>query len=399
MATAGTPIPDPVGAFCAHGWCDMPPVDAGPLVGWTFGVKDLFDVAGVPTGAGSPDWLRMHPPPSRTAPAVQRLLDAGAKLLGKTQTDELAWSLNGQNAHYGTPINTAAPERIPGGSSSGSAAAVAAGLVDFAVGSDTGGSVRLPASYCGIYGIRPSHGRIPIEGAVPLAPSYDTVGWFARDAARLAAVGRVLLADPAPAPAPARLLIATDLFARLAPPVRAALEPALEALQRLLGTARPVVLAGDALPAWREAFRLIQSAEVWSVHGAWVTQAEPALGPGIRERFMAASRLAPEAVAAAQRLRLEVRRRLDDLLVPGTVLALPGAPEIAPLRTAPLEELERVRAEALALLCPAGHAGLPQISLPLARFDGCPLALSVISARGADTTLLDLAGALVPVPQ
>ena len=128
MAAADTPIPDPVGAFCAHGWYNMRPVGAGPLAGWTFGVKDLFDVAGLPTGAGSPEWLRTHPRPSRTAPAVQRLLDAGATLLGKTQTDELAWSLNGQNAHYGTPINAAAPERIPGGSSSGSAAAVAAGV-------------------------------------------------------------------------------------------------------------------------------------------------------------------------------------------------------------------------------------------------------------------------------
>ncbi|MBN9508804.1 MAG: amidase [Alphaproteobacteria bacterium] len=398
MAAADTPIPDPVGAFCAHGWYNMRPVGAGPLAGWTFGVKDLFDVAGLPTGAGSPEWLRTHPRPSRTAPAVQRLLDAGATLLGKTQTDELAWSLNGQNAHYGTPINAAAPERIPGGSSSGSAAAVAAGLVDFAVGSDTGGSVRLPASYCGIYGMRPSHGRIPIEGAVPLAPSFDTVGWFAREASRLAAVGRILLADPAPAAAPARLLIATDLVARLAPPVRAALEPALAGLQRLLGTAQPVILAGDALPAWREAFRLIQSAEVWSVHGAWVTETAPALGPGIRDRFLAASRLAPAEVAAARRLRLEVRQRLDDLLVPGTVLAVPGAPEIAPLRSAPPEELERVRAEALALLCPAGHAGLPQISLPLARLDGCPLALSVMSARGSDTTLLALASALAAAP-
>lgn len=398
MTTAGTPIPDPVGAFCAHGWCDAPSADVGPLAGWTFGVKDLFDVAGVPTGAGSPEWLRMHPPASRTAPAVQRLLDGGAKLLGKTQTDELAWSLNGQNAHYGTPINAAAPERIPGGSSSGSAAAVAAGLVDFAVGSDTGGSVRLPASYCGLYGMRPSHGRIPIECAVPLAPSYDTVGWFARDAARLAGVGRVLLAETVPTPAPTRLLIADDLFARLAPAVRAALTPALDEVQRLFGAAQPVVLAGDALPAWRGAFRLIQSAEVWTVHGAWVTQAEPALGPGIRERFIAASRLDPDEVAAARRLRLEVRRRLDDLLAPGTVLALPGAPGIAPLRTAPLEELERVRAEALALLCPAGHAGLPQISLPLARLDGCPLGLSLIAARGADTVLLDLACALAPGP-
>ena len=391
MSDSASSFADPVGAFCAHGRVTRQTASSGPLAGVTFGVKDLFDVAGLPTGAGSPEWLRAHPRAEHTAPAVQRLLDAGARFVGKTQTDELAWSLNGQNAHYGTPVNAAAPERIPGGSSSGSAAAVAAGLVDFAVGSDTGGSVRLPASYCGLYGMRPSHGRIPIDGAVPLAPSYDTVGWFARDAARLASVGRVLLADAAPAAPPTRLLIAADLFARLTPAARAALEPALAALAGRIGAAETVTLAGDALPDWREAFRLIQSAEVWGVHDDWVTTAQPALGPGIRDRFMAASRLDAAEVAAARRLRAQVRQQLDGMLTPGTLLAVPAAPVIAPLRTAPPEELERVRAAALALLCPAGHAGLPQLVLPAARLEGCPFGLSLIAPRGADTVLLDFA--------
>lgn len=167
--------------------------DQGPLAGVTLAVKDLFDVAGLPTGAGSPEWLATHPVPNESAAAVSRLLDAGAHIVGKTHTDELAWSLNGENAHYGTPQNPNAPGRIPGGSSSGSAAAVAGSLVQIALGSDTGGSVRLPASYCGIYGIRPTHGRIDLRGVVPLAPSYDTVGWFARDPMLLSTVGKVLL--------------------------------------------------------------------------------------------------------------------------------------------------------------------------------------------------------------
>src|SRR5262249_22472026 len=155
-------------------------------------------------------------------------LDAGARLVGKTMTDELAWSLNGENFHYGTPVNPKAPGRIPGGSSSGSAAAVAGGLVDFAVGSDTGGSGRLPASYCGIFGIRPTPGRIPIAGAVPLAPSYDTVGWFARDGALLARVGAVLLGSGPASEQPRRLLIAEDLFQAAGPAATDALQDGIK---------------------------------------------------------------------------------------------------------------------------------------------------------------------------
>ena len=192
---------DTVGAFCRHTHADAAGAASGPLAGLTFGAKDIYDVAGHKTGFGSPDWLRTHGPAERTAPAVQRLLDAGAHLVGKTHTDEMTYSLNGENPHYGTPVNVNAPGRIPGGSSSGSAAAVAAGLVDFALGSDTGGSVRAPASFCGIFGMRPTHGRIPLDGACPLAATFDTAGWFARDATLLERVGRVLLADSAIAPA------------------------------------------------------------------------------------------------------------------------------------------------------------------------------------------------------
>src|SRR5262249_46188864 len=147
---------DNLGAFCRHTHVAVKSTGAGPLANLIFGVKDIYDVAGHKTGFGSPDWLATHRPATRTAPSVQILLDAGADLVGKTHTDELTYRLTGENAHYGTPINVNAPGRIPGGSSSGSAAAVAGRLVDFAVGSDTGGSVRAPASFCGIYGIRPT---------------------------------------------------------------------------------------------------------------------------------------------------------------------------------------------------------------------------------------------------
>jgi amidase len=221
------PVVDTLNAFVCHGHVERTPRNEGLLSGCTFVVKDFFDVAGVPTGAGSPDWLATHAVPERSASVVEALLAAGARLVGKTQTDELAWSLNGENHHYGTPTNPAAPGRIPGGSSSGSAAATAGGLVDFAIGSDTGGSVRLPASYCGILGMRPTHGRIAIDGAVPLAPSYDSVGWFARDPVLFERVGSVLLGESRPQGAPKRVLVGRDMFDAAGPAVTAALKPAL----------------------------------------------------------------------------------------------------------------------------------------------------------------------------
>src|SRR5882757_5520482 len=160
---------DPLNAFCRHTHVALPGSGSGPLAGFSFGVKDVYGIAGHRTGNGNPVWLETHPPAERTASSVQKLLDAGARMVGKTHTDELAYSLNGENVHYGTPTNPNAPGRIPGGSSSGSAAAVAGGLVDFALGTDCGGSVRLPASYCGIYGIRTTHGLVPADGVIPLA--------------------------------------------------------------------------------------------------------------------------------------------------------------------------------------------------------------------------------------
>ncbi|WP_246696776.1 amidase [Methylobacterium planeticum] len=382
---------DTVGAFCPHGLVARRNRETGPLAGLGFGLKDLFDLAGVPTGAGSPDWLATHPVPATSAPVVETLLAAGARLVGKTQTDEIAWSLNGENAHYGTPRNVAAPGRIPGGSSSGSAAATAAGLVDFAIGTDTGGSVRLPASYCGLYGLRPSHGRISLAGAVPLAPSYDTAGWFARDAAILARVGRVLLGETPPQPRPRRLLIARDLFERAGPAVTEALDEALGHLRAQFATVEAVTVAGEAAGAWRNAFRLIQSHEAWAAHGAWIARVQPRFGPGVRERFEAASRLDAGEVAAATALRRTIAAELRALLGEDAVLALPSAPGIAPHLATPEAELDGFRARALELLCPAGHAGLPQVSLPRARLDGCPLGLSLIAGPGRDETLLDLA--------
>jgi amidase len=386
---------DNLGAFCRHTHVEMRGAAAGPLAGLSFGLKDIFDVAGAKTGFGNPDWLRTHEPAARTAPAAQLLLDAGAHLVGKTHTEEMAWSLTGENAHYGTPVNVSAPGRIPGGSSSGSAAAVGAGLVDFAIGSDTGGSVRLPASYCGILGLRPTHGRISLEGVCPLAPSFDTCGWFARDAAVFERVGRVLLRDSASAQQPGRLLVARDAFAFAEPAAAAALAPALKKLAALFGRAEDVTVGDEPLEKWMDYFRFPQGTEAWAAHRDWVNSVKPRFGPAIQGRFDWAQAINPQAAARARARREEIAVRMDAMLQDNAMLVLPSAPGIAPLRNSPLKEQDELRGRALPMLCIAGLARLPQVSLPLATLDGCPLGLSVIAARGNDTLLLDIARKVV----
>ena len=382
---------DTLNAFCRHTHVALTGSGHGPLSGLGFGVKDIYDVAGCKTGFGSPEWLSTHEAARATAPVVRKLLEAGADMVGKTQTDELTFSLNGENAHYGTPVNVNAPGRIPGGSSSGSAAAVAGGLVDFALGSDTGGSVRAPASFCGIYGIRPTHGRVSLEGARPLAASFDTCGWFARDAAILERVGSVLLGSEGIPGRPGKTLIASDAFALAGNAVAGALQSAVDRIGRLLGKPERVTVSAEGLPQWFQVFRLLQGAEVWAEHGEWVSRVKPALGPGIRERIQWTSTIDAKEVAPAKQKREEIARRMDVLLADNKVLILPTVPGIAPLRNAPAAQTDEFRSHALSLLCIAGLARLPQVSLPVSKLDGCPLGLSLISRRGGDEMLLRLA--------
>jgi amidase len=386
---------DEIGAFCRFNHVEAQGARSGPLAGLSFAAKDIYDVAGAKTGFGNPDWLATHEAAARNAPAVQMLLDAGARLAGKTHTEEMAWSLTGENAHYGTPVNVNAPGRIPGGSSSGSAAAVAAGLVDFSLGSDTGGSVRLPASYCGILGMRPTHGRISLEGVCPLAESFDTCGWFARDAGVFERVGRVLLREDAPARRPGRLLAARDAFAFADDAARIPLERALARVAALLGTPEEISAGDEPLERWMDCFRFPQGEEAWAAHRDWITRVKPKFGPAVGPRFQWAATVKAEDVARARARREQIARRMDTLLVDGAVLAVPSAPGIALPRGSAPPVVDSLRTRALPVLCIAGLARLPQVSLPLAQVDGCPVGLSLIAARNNDTMLLDIARKVV----
>ena len=391
------PFEDPVGAFCRHNHVALKGVGDGPLAGLTFGAKDVFHIAGSRTGFGHPIWLATHEAPSETAVAVQRLLDAGADLAGKTHTDELAYSLTGENRHYGTPVNARAPDRIPGGSSNGSAAAVTAGLVDFAIGTDCGGSVRLPASYCGIFGMRPTVDRVPLDGVIPFGPPFDVAGWLARDADVLERVGRVLLADDSEPTPPRRMLRAADAFDMVDTPVADALDAAVETVAACIGAVEDVTMAPEGLESWFETFRVIQAASIWANHGAWIRETRPAFGPGIKERFEWAEALDARDVDSAKKRYASIQARIAQVMGEGDILCLPTSPRVAPPKNTPVDDIEiRYRHQAMHLLCIAGLGGLPQISLPMAELGGLPLGLSLNGPRGADMRLLGLARKLMP---
>ncbi|MBW5448914.1 amidase [Cohnella sp. CFH 77786] len=365
------------------------PSGSGALDGLTFAVKDVFDIQGYTSSAGNPDWLQTHGPADRHAVSIQLLLSHGARLTGTTHTDELMYSLDGENEHYGTPVNPKAPERIPGGSSSGSAVAVSAGLVDFALGTDTGGSVRIPSSYCGIYGFRPTHGLVDMSGVIPLAPSFDTVGWMARDSKTLLDVGQVLLGGRPSVGAEFRhIYFAHDAWSIADAKCRDALTISIPFIHRV-EECKWIHLSPSGLTDWMNAFRTLQGLEIWETHGAWVEQTKPRFGTSIGKRFSWASTLQKDASHDLVQLRKDIRHRMSELLGDDGLLVIPTAPGIAPLRGQSGEEVEIRRARTLQLCCIAGLAGLPQVTLPVAEINGSPIGLSVIAGLGQDVKLLE----------
>jgi len=385
---SSTSSPDLYGAFLPYPDAPVAHAASGPLAGLRLGVKDLFDVAGYPTGCGHPLKLEQSAVAAESAPPVQALLDAGMTFAGKTHLDELAYSTNGVNHHYGAPANANAPGRVTGGSSSGSAAAVAAGLVDVGLGSDTGGSVRLPASYCGLFGIRPSHGAVSLERAMPLAPSFDTVGWLTQSAAMLRKVGDVLLPPDAAGRGLTRLLVADDAFCLLDDAARAAFTPSLEKVRTHFKGIEAAALFPDGTADRRPVFRVAQGYEAWQAHGDWITRYRPEMGPDVAGRFRLGSTVSREDYASATGTRTVIRAFLDDLLGMDCVLLLPATVTPALPRDSSGPALEEVRSRVQQLLCIASLTGHPQISLPVGHVEGAPIGLSIIGPRGSDRALL-----------
>jgi amidase len=364
---------------------------SGPLAGLSAVVKDMYDIAGERTGCGSPEWLATHPPAVRNCPPVQKILDAGATIIGKTVCDEYFYSVSGANAHYGTPVNVRAPGRLPGGSSAGSAAACGTGLCDFALGSDTGGSVRVPASFNGIYGLRPTHERIEHSGVADMAPSFDVPGWFAATPGVFRKVGAVLLDSRHVAANVDRVVVLEDAFAQAEEPVADLLRTLLEFMSDDLPGMAHGRIAPEGLDPWREAFRIVQAYETWQTFGGFITKHKPNIGPGVKERMQFASTVTRTQADASREVVNKARDHIRQIVVPGTVLALPTAPSISPKIEMSGPELEEFRTRVMRLTCTSGISGLPQMSIPGATINGCPIGLSFIGWAGGDEALLDLA--------
>jgi amidase len=427
---------DPLNAFLDLPHVPVPHAESGPLAGLSLAVKDIFHVAGYRTGCGNPQKYFESAIAEETAPAVQALLDAGAQFAGKTQSDELAFSLMGVNVHFPQPVNAAAPDRVTGGSSSGSVAAVTGGLADIGIGSDTGGSIRAPASFCGLVGLRTTQGRISLDGMVPLAPTFDTFGWFAKDLETYEEVGRILLApnggstehipssgssdhDP-----PAGENSVTAWSAPSCPgraedgphsemgkgamswrPFRFAALDALvlgkpedDAYQRMIKLVSDVMgVPDEASPLTHEiddlywCFRKLQAYEAWAVHGAWISATDRGLDLDVRARFEFGATVDAQSMAAEAERRVAFRMELAERLGDDGILVLPTVPGAAPLRGASRDDLQAYRERALRLLCLAGLSGFPQITLPIGEVDGAPFGISLCGPAGSDQQLIGLA--------
>ncbi|MBI5249015.1 MAG: amidase [Desulfomonile tiedjei] len=378
------------------------PIDSGLLDGLAFAVKDLIDVSGQKTGCGNPDWSETHPEAVANAVCVDQLLASGARCVGKTITDELAFGLDGENFFWGTPLNPRAGDRVPGGSSSGSASAVACGIVDFALGTDTGGSVRVPASNCGIYGFRPTHGFVSVAGVNPLAPSFDTVGILAADPDILTKAASILLGTRGVEQIElGKVHVLREAFETSDPAVREALAEPVK-LIRDLSSSRAAEISlkdididcsRDGLRGWYETYCLVQWAEIWSCLGSWVDDVKPQFGPKVTVNFQLVKTLDRKTIPEAVRRRESYFRALKNFLGPNDLICIPTAPTPAPKKGSLGVDrtVDTYFQRTLSLTAIAGIGRLPQVTLPLALVDGVPIGISLLAAQGMDSFLLSAA--------
>jgi amidase len=380
---------------------ELLPTAPGPLTGSRFAVKDVMDLGGYRTSYGNPDWAKTHPQAAAHAVCVDQLLGAGAQCVGKTVTDELAFSLDGENFFYGTPLNPRAPDRVPGGSSSGSASAVACGLADFSLGTDTGGSVRVPAANCGIFGLRPSPGFISLAGVQPFSPSLDTVGVLAGSAEILSRVASVLLAAPVPGQVEVGdIHLITEAWDLTDAEVREALAGAIQLMRNLFtGKIHETSIreidgeTGLGLKNWYEPYCTLQWSEIWNCFGSWMESAKPTLTPRTKVNFELAKNADRRLVGEAIRTREQYFRRLANFLAPPDLLCFPTVPAVARLKGKPGEDRSgqskrNYYPRTLSMTAIAGLGRLPEVSLPLGEVGGVPVGLSMLAAHGRDAYLL-----------
>lgn len=387
LGVSPNPPYDPLQAFVRENHIALKGSGKGLLGGLVFGAKDVFKILGSTWGNGHPEWLRTSCPDEFTSSIITKLLEEGADLVGKTICDELCYSISGENWNYGSPINPHDPRRLTGGSSSGSAAATAGGLVDFAIGSDCLGSVRVPASYNGVLGMRPTYQRVPNDGEVKYCDSMDVLGYVASTPDTFKKVSRVILGEDKEEAKFKKMLIAQDCFDIVDEDVREALQPAVDYIGKQLDSVEKVRVSLEGLEDWVETFRIVQGYEVWESYGGWIRKYNPNLSPGPRERLEWASTITMQEYKEALEKMKKAAKRMEELLPPDTVLCLPTAASVAPLRNTPLEEINKTRLQSSALLCISPLSGTPQVTLPMIKQHNVPLGITLIGAKETDLAL------------
>lgn len=374
------------GAFVPGELINVSPTNSGILDGNKFAVKDLIDIKGYSTGGGNPMWRAANPLAEKHASVVSDLLSSGAECVGKTITDELAFSLEGRNVHYGTPTNPRNNNWLPGGSSSGSAVAVSAGLVDFALGTDTGGSVRVPAAFCGVYGFRPSHGAISLDGVTPFSPSYDTIGWFARDASLLRDIGRVLLPKLIETPIES-IFFAPECFEQIDPAIAGNF---LHSIRRSANLIPLELFAHFTLEEAQLTYSTIQGYEIKTALESLIRIICPNFAEDIAARFEEAFCISKSQYEEAMKMRTVIEKKISAIIPLGSALLLPTVSLPYLEKDASGDTISTFYAKTLGLNSIAGHSGSPQVQMGLGTAGGGP-GLSFVGTPGSDMALLDFA--------
>lgn len=375
--------------YCCQGPEQISATAQGPLSGFRFVFKDLFDVTGYKTGAGNPKWLETHACAANTSPLISQLLSAGAECVGRVQTDELAYSLNGQNIHYGTPVNPVAPECIPGGSSSGSAVTVANLECDFSIGTDTGGSVRVPASYCGLFGLRPTIGALDLSHCFELSKTFDTAGVFARELSLLREVWRVLSKSESESHSVVKLYLDHQCAQVLTQ----------ERLDRFMAWCKQAdieVITGDLLKesGWVLSelsllFRTIQGHDIIEKHDLWLEQYGGSLDPAILQRVKWSRTISDDEYQQALEKQSEFKALIKEHLADNALLwAIPTTPSGPPELTLSGDELATYRTQLMGLTSIAGLCGFPQLHLPMRAMTEGPCGMSLLGLPGSEEQLV-----------
>ncbi|XP_076899678.1 translocon at the outer membrane of chloroplasts 64-like [Bidens hawaiensis] len=392
-----------------------PPKAPHPLTGLTFAVSDLFDINGFVTGFGNPDWQRTHEAASQTSAVVSALVDGGATCVGKTVVDDMSFGISGENRHYGTPTNVVAPARIPGGSCSGAAVAVAAKLVDFSLGVDTVGGIRQPAGYGGVFGFRPSYGAVSHLGVIPVSTSFDTVGWFATDPSILHRVGQVLLQGSFTGQRnPRNVIIADDFFQLSKVPINRLTQVVIRSTENLFGkqVLKHEILSdyiasrvpslktldynksnGDAkfssLKSLANIMHLLRRHEFSHNHSDWINTVKPTLDPLISAQVQERPELSDKDIESFIAVKNELRAALNALLKDDGVLVIPTVSSSPPkLGAKELSSQDYLLTE-FSLTALASVSGCCQVVVPLGLYDNYPVSVSLLAKHGSDRFLLD----------